>query len=145
MLKVEYLINEKVSVEDFMYVLQGSGLAERRPVSDISTLQWMLDHANLTISAKIDGVLIGIARSVTDFHYACYLSDLAVLKSFQKKGIGKKLIEETKAQLGPNCSIILLSAPKAGSYYPHIGFKQHDSAWTLAPDMPVCGSGSYFC
>ena len=140
MLKVEYFINEKIAVKDFIRVLQDSALAERRPISDMNCMQGMLNHANLIITAKTDGELIGIARSVTDFHYACYLSDLAVVKSFQKQGIGKKLIEETKGQLGLNCSIILLSAPKAVSYYPHIGFKQHDSAWTLAPDTPVCGS-----
>jgi GNAT superfamily N-acetyltransferase len=145
MLKVEYAINEKIEVVDFIRVLHGSGLAERRPIADINCLQGMLNHANLTIAAKIDGVLIGIARSVTDFHYACYCSDLAVVTAFQKQGIGRKLIEETRGQLGPNCSVILLSAPNAILYYPHIGFKQHDSAWTLTPDMPISASQRYTC
>ena len=132
-LKVEYFINEKVSVSDFIRVLNRSGLGARRPVLEINCLQGMLDHANLTVTAKIDGEVIAISRSVTDFHYACYLSDLAVAIEYQKQGIGKRLIQETRAKLGPNCSIILLSAPAAALYYPHIGFKRHDSAWILAP------------
>ena len=137
MLKVEYFINEKIAVQDFIRVLQDSALAERRPIADMNCMQGMLNHANLIITAKTDGELIGVARSVTDFHYACYCADLAVVMRFQRQGIGKKLIETTQGQLGPHCSIILLSAPNAIAYYPHIGFKQHDSAWRLAPMIPL--------
>ncbi len=139
MTNVEYVINENISVETFIDILRRSGLAERRPTSDVNCLQGMLDHANLTVIAKVSGKAIGIARSVTDFHYACYLSDLAVVTEHQKQGIGKRLIQETQGQVGPNCSIILLSAPKAVDFYPHIGFKQHDSAWVLTPGATRSG------
>jgi predicted N-acetyltransferase YhbS len=75
--------------------------------------------------------LVGVARSVTDFEYCCYLSDLAVDVDYQKLGIGKELIRRTQARLGPEAKIILLSAPKAEDYYPKLGFRRHDSAWTL--------------
>ena len=76
-------------------------------------------------------LLVGVARSVTDFHYCCYLSDLAVDQAVQDKGIGRELIRHTREQLGPRCKLILLSAPAAVGYYPHIGFTQHNSAWIL--------------
>jgi len=77
-------------------------------------------------------MLIGVARSVTDFEYCCYLSDLAVDEGYQKKGIGRELIRHTQAKLGPKAKLILLSAPKAEGYYPKIGFEPHRSAWILS-------------
>jgi ribosomal protein S18 acetylase RimI-like enzyme len=75
--------------------------------------------------------LVGIARSVTDFYYCCYLSDLAVDRDFQRQGIGRELISRTQAELGNRCTIILLSAPKAVDYYPRIGMERHPQAWVL--------------
>lgn len=94
----------------------------------------MIEHADLMVSCWSDNLLVGIARSVTDFHYCCYLSDLAVDQEFQKRGIGKKLIDETRQRLETSCKIMLLSAPGAVEYYPHIGFEKHPSAWVLSAD-----------
>jgi predicted N-acetyltransferase YhbS len=74
---------------------------------------------------------VGVARSVTDFSYCCYLSDLAVVLAYQCQGIGRELIRLTQTCLEPKCKIILLAAPKAVDYYPKIGFIQHHSAWML--------------
>jgi predicted N-acetyltransferase YhbS len=91
----------------------------------------MLDHSNLIATAWDGRLLVGIARSVTDFHYCCYLSDLAVDAASQRRGIGRRLIQITQDALGPRCTIILLSAPAAVDYYPHLGFERHPQAWIL--------------
>jgi predicted N-acetyltransferase YhbS len=91
----------------------------------------MLKHANLTITAWDGDQLIGISRSLTDFSYVAYLADLAVDQKYQRQGIGKKLVDETKIRLGPDCMIVLLAAPKANDYYQHIGFEHNPRAWTL--------------
>ena len=97
----------------------------------------MLQHANLICSAWDGEKVVGVARSVTDFEYCCYLSDLAVDEQYQKKGIGKELIRLTKSKLGNKATIILLSAPKAEAYYPKIGFYAHRSAWILPADKQL--------
>jgi len=89
----------------------------------------MLRHANLLCTAWDGPLLVGVARSLTDFSFCCYLSDLAVDEAYQKQGIGKVLVEVTRSKLSPDCKIILLAAPKAEGYYPKIGFTQHRSAW----------------
>ena len=48
------------------------------------------------ISAWEGATLVGIARCVTDFHYACHLSDLEVSKRYQKLGAGKKVQQITQ-------------------------------------------------
>jgi predicted N-acetyltransferase YhbS len=84
----------------------------------------MLLNANLIATARINGLLIGVARSITDFSYCTYLSDLAVRKTFQRKGVGKELIRRTKLA-GEPAKLILLSAPAAVDYYPKIGMTKH--------------------
>ncbi len=91
----------------------------------------MLMHTNLLCTAWDGETLVGVARSVTDFEYCCYLSDLAVDLAYQKQGIGRELIRLTQSKLGEKAKIILLSAPKATEFYPKIGFKRHDSAWII--------------
>lgn len=126
---INYEINKAIEVEQFVQILVESGLGERRPIENLDCMQAMLLFSNLTISAWQNGKLVGIARCVTDFHYCCYLSDLAVSKVMQKRGIGKKLIEHVQAELEDSCKIILMAAPDAVEYYPAIGFQKHNSAW----------------
>lgn len=96
-------------------------------------MEGMVANSNLTVSAWDETLLVGIARSVTDFHYACYLSDLAVHEEYQKTGIGKRLQSLTREQLGPRCKLILIAAPGADSYYARFGFTRTDRCWVLEP------------
>jgi GNAT superfamily N-acetyltransferase len=130
-MEIEYKANQKISADQFIDILNRSTLAERRPVADRACIEGMLNNADLLVTAWSDDLLVGVARSVTDFSYCCYLSDLAVDLNYQKRGIGKRLIIETRKSLGPKCGIILLSAPAAVQYYPHIGFQHHPQAWVL--------------
>ncbi|MFM1875435.1 MAG: hypothetical protein RL266_1172 [Bacteroidota bacterium] len=125
-----YSIDDSVTLDEFREVLVNSTLGERRPIDDEETLTNMLAHANLIATARIDGRLIGIARSLTDFHYCTYLSDLAVDLNHQKTGIGKELIRLTK-EATPKAKLILLSAPKAVNYYPKIGMTHWEQCYVL--------------
>jgi ribosomal protein S18 acetylase RimI-like enzyme len=99
----------------------------------------MLQNANILVTAWDGDKLVGVARTLTDFHYACYLSDLAVDEAYQRRGIGKRLIAVTQEQLGPNCKIILLAAPVANDYYPKIGFDHNPRCWILERDKTLLG------
>jgi predicted N-acetyltransferase YhbS len=101
-------------------------------VDDPKSIKAMLKHTNLLCTAWDGGKLVGIARSLTDFEYCCYLSDLGVDEAYQKQGIGRELIRLTQTKLGSGAKIILLAAPKAHEYYSRIGFESHQSAWILS-------------
>lgn len=130
---IDYRVGESITPEQFVDILKRSTLAERRPVEDPACIEGMLRHADLIATAWQDDRLVGIARSVTDFNYCCYLSDLAVDAQVQRNGIGRELVRITRERLGPRCALILLSAPAAVDYYPRIGFTKHESAWVLMP------------
>ena len=95
----------------------------------------MRDNANLVVTAWDGDKLVGIARSLTDFGYVTYLADLAVDEAYQRQGIGKRLIEETRARMAPTCKIVLLAAPRANEYYPQIGFEHNPRAWVLKGEI----------
>lgn len=126
-----YQIEPTISAEEFKDLLIQSTLSERCPIEDYNRIKAMVENANIIITAREKGELIGVARSVSDFVYCTYLSDLSVAVKYQKQGIGKALIKETKLA-APQATIILLAAPKAIGYYPHIGMAQHYGCYILS-------------
>jgi len=128
-MKITYAIEPDVTVEEVSAVFTSSGI--RRPVDDPERIAKMLRHADLIICARAEKRLIGVARSLTDFCYCCYLSDLAVAREFQKLGIGKELIRRTQQLIGPQSMLLLLEAPSARDYYGHVGFTKMENAWML--------------
>lgn len=126
----------EIAVADAIALFERSTLAERRPVHRPDMFAGMLANASLLVSAWAGDRLVGLARTLTDFSYAAYLADLAVDEAFQRQGIGKRLIDETRARLQPECMLVLLAAPKANDYYPHLGFTHNPRAWVL-PGEPA--------
>lgn len=129
-MKITYTIENNLSPEEFINILNESGLAERRPVEDLPRIVTMIKNSNLIITARVDKKLIGVARSLTDYGFAIYLSDLAVSMEYQMLGIGKELIRHTK-RAASQARLILLAAPSAIEYYPKIGMKQHMACFFL--------------
>jgi predicted N-acetyltransferase YhbS len=127
---IAYRTGNDLELDAVIDVYVDSTLGERRPVSDRSRMRRMLAHANLVVTAWDGPRMVGISRSLTDFAYATYLSDLAVRKSYQRQGIGRELVRLTR-EAAPSATLILLSAPAAEKYYPHIGFEHHPQAWIL--------------
>jgi predicted N-acetyltransferase YhbS len=119
-----------LNADEFIDVLNRSTLGERRPVDDAERIRDMLQNANLIITARLDGKLVGISRALTDFAFCTYLSDLAVDQAYQKQGIGVRLIAETKKQ-SPKAKLILLAAPAAVNYYPKTGMTQFSNCFLL--------------
>ena len=130
---IEFKVNTEMSVDQFIDILKRSTLGERRPIEDRECIEGMVRNANLTITAWDGEKLIGIARSATDFHYACYLSDLAVDVGYQHAGVGGELVSRTQGELGLRCKIRLIGAPAAAGYYRKIGFVQNMQCWELSP------------
>jgi GNAT superfamily N-acetyltransferase len=130
---ISYQTGNALDLDQVIDLYRASTLGLRRPIDDRDRMQQMLRNANLVITAWDQELLVGISRSLSDFSYVTYLSDLAVRESHQRQGIGKELIRLTQEAAAP-ATIILLAAPAAETYYPHIGFTHHPQAWRLAAD-----------
>lgn len=129
--KIDRVDGGDLDLDEVLGVYRRSGLGERRPVADTERMRAMIRGANLVITCRVDDALVGIARSISDFAYVTYLSDIAVVAEYQRAGIGRAMIEATRRE-APAAKIVLLSAPAARGYYPRIGFTRHESAWFLS-------------
>ena len=134
---ITYQSGNPLELDQVIDLYRASTLGERRPVDDRERMSALLQNANLVITAWDGDLLVGIARSLSDFSFVSYLSDLAVRVSHQRRGIGKELIRRTQAAGGPDALVLLLSAPAAVDYYPRIGFERHPQAWFLEPGNTV--------
>lgn len=128
-MKIIYSADHHINVDDMISVYRRSGI--NRPVDDKTRMQKMLDTANLVITAWDDGKLVGMARCWCDHGWVCYLSDLVVDKSYQRNGIGKQIIRSVQDCIGPQCQLVLLSAPDALEYYPKVGFEKANHAFIM--------------
>ncbi len=129
MLPIDYRHNIPLDPVEVVRVFDASGIT--RPTSDLPRIARMFAAPSLVISAWENGRLVGLSRSLTDYAYCCYLSDLAVDKAIQGRGVGKELIRRTQAVIGEEVSLILLSAPNAMSYYPAVGFQRAENAFVI--------------
>ena len=127
---IVYQEEKNLDPTEFKDVLLRSTLGERRPVDDENRIREMVRHADIMVTARDQGLLVGVARSISDFVFCTYLSDLAVDEKYQRRGIGKMLIIETK-KIAPKAKLILLSAPKAVEYYPRIGMSRHEHCYYI--------------
>jgi predicted N-acetyltransferase YhbS len=132
---VGYLLEPDLDPAEFIDVLVRSTLGERRPIDRPDVIAAMLANADIVATARVDGRLVGVSRAISDFAYCTYLSDLAVDEAHQGRGIGRELIRRTHEAAGLRTKLILLAAPKARTYYPHIGMKPHDSCWFIGPTV----------
>ena len=134
---IEYRVGNQLDLDAVIEFYRASTLGERRPIGDRERMKAMLAGSNLVVTAWDGSLIVGISRSLSDFAYVTYLSDLAVRVSHQRQGIGRELIRVTRREGGPQTSIVLLAAPRAVEYYPKIGFQSHNSAWILADSAPL--------
>lgn len=126
---VNYKFDTIPSTEEIVELYDSSGL--NRPIADHQRIAQMYAHSNLVVTAWIDGKLAGISRSLTDFCYCCYLSDLAVRQEYKCSGIGKTLIELTRGKVGEKSMLLLLAAPSAMEYYPKVGFEKVENGFII--------------
>lgn len=124
-----YRVNHALTLVEIIGVLEKSGI--RRPTTDTNRIGRMFSAPCLVLSAWDGEKLIGVARSLTDYAYCCYLSDLAVDRDYQNRGVGSELVRRTQAIAGDEVSLMLMSAPEALAYYPKLGFEQASNAFLI--------------
>ncbi|KAB7672149.1 GNAT family N-acetyltransferase [Bacillus sp. B1-b2] len=128
--KISYKVNESIKAEELSKIFKTSGI--KRPSDDLNRLQRMIKNSNVLITAWNNNQLIGVARAITDYCYCCYLSDLAVNKNYQNRGVGKELVRLLKEHIGDEVALLLLSSPTAMEYYPKIGFEKIENGFKIS-------------
>lgn len=126
-------VEPSISIEEYIFILNDSGLGKRRPMEDIDHLRRMIQGSNLLVTAREEGQLIGFLRGLSDFCYRCFVADLAVAQHYQGQGIGRELLIFAR-NLAPEARIFLFAAEDAIPFYQKLGFKPHERTYQLRPE-----------
>lgn len=127
---IDYRTDDRCTVEEVEELFRQSGI--RRPVGDRERIQRMIDHADEILTARQGARLVGLLRAITDYAYCCYISDVAVDRDYQGRGIGARLVGLLRDKLGEDeIQYVLTSAPKATGFYDKIGFEQAHNAYVI--------------
>ncbi|WP_337041557.1 GNAT family N-acetyltransferase [Emticicia sp. 17c] len=128
-MEIHFSTDVRPTAEQIIELYENAGLP--RPTHDIERITKMYANSNLVVSAWDGNTLVGIARSITDWAWSCYLADLAVRHDYKQSGIGKKLVWLTKEQAGEQSMVLLLSVPTAMEYYPKIGMNTVENGFII--------------
>ncbi len=110
-----------LSVDDYVSVVGETSLGPSRPLGDEARVAEMLANSNVIVTARANGRCLGLVRGLTDFAWVCFVSDLAVSNSSQRRGVGTALLVKLRELLGDRVAISLNATDEAVAYYDRIG------------------------
>jgi GNAT superfamily N-acetyltransferase len=130
---ISFQVEKNISLEEYIFILNDSGLGARRPMHDPDHLRQMIEGSNFLVTARDKNQLVGLLRGLSDFCYRCFIADLAVAKSYQRKGVGREILQFARG-LAPDARLILFAAEDAELFYQKLGFKLHEHCYQLKPE-----------
>lgn len=126
---LSYQVESSFDLEEMLALYKASGI--NRPIDNISRMATLLASANLLVTARQEGKLVGLARCLTDKAWVVYICDLLVDKSVQHQGIGTELLRQVQHVTGPEVQQLLHSAQSAMLYYPKVGYQLCHNAFVI--------------
>ena len=115
---VVYSEKDKPSAAEVILLFRGAGL--NGPLDEPERIAQMLAAAQQTITARVDGRLVGLIRVLTDFSFNAFVADLAVSPHFQQKGVGSELL--ARATASHDGVKYILQTHDSGDFYVKRGF-----------------------
>ncbi len=98
---IRYQREEGLAAAEYIACVGQTTLGAGRPIGNPERVQAMIDESDLVVTARnADGLLVGLSRTITDWHWVAYCMDLAVVEGQQGGGVGKALLDETVRILG---------------------------------------------
>lgn len=97
-------------------------------------LESAIQHSLKVVAAFIDEKLVGILRAVGDGYSIIYIQDIIVLPQYQRKGLGKSLVEKIDDLYPQVYQKLLLTdnRPTSIKFYENCGFSLSDEFQCVA-------------
>ena len=128
-MSIVYAQEQSLPVADYVAVLADTIMRTKRPLTNTQRIGEMIAGANFIVTAREDGVILGLARCISDGAWVCYCAELAVKESAQGRGIGAGIMAKAQELLGPKIGFVLISEPGAIGFYERLGMERQDSAF----------------
>jgi GNAT superfamily N-acetyltransferase len=123
---MDLTFGNNITVDEFNFLRKSVGWNE---IENNLALKG-IENSLFIITAVIDGKTIGLARVCGDGGYNIWINDMIVLPEYQKKGIGKKLMNKAMdyiknkfLQNGQSVFVNLMSAKGRETFYQKFGFE----------------------
>jgi len=119
------LLENKLTAEQFCNLEEAVGFG--RP--NIRQSEMAIENSIYSLSVNIEGEVVGMGRLVGDGARIFYIQDVCVKPEFQRKGIGKliveKLLDYIKDNSIPNSRVTvgLMAAKGKEEFYQRLGFR----------------------
>ena len=124
-MNIEYLFDDKdVGVDEFVEL--ANNVWPRN--YDKEKVKVALSHT-INVTARNDGELIGCVRILTDYVFFGTITEILVLPAYQKKGIGKALMEQVMENTPTN--LYFGAQPVAEGFYEKIGCQKGMQSYTI--------------
>ncbi len=123
---IDIAIDETVTPTEIAALFAQTDWAKERQADDIAT---MLSATTLCISARLNGVLVGFLRVLTDRRFRAFIEDVIVDEAYRGNGIGRQLIHFALAELDKVQDVVLGCTEHNVGYYERFGFKRVGHAY----------------
>lgn len=118
-MEIKINTTELPSGEEMMNLFSQTSWASERKHQDIKK---MLENLNVFVTIRKNSELIGFGRAISDGVYRALVDDIIVDSSYQKKGLGKIIVENLLGQLDGIDEIFLNTNAELEGFYKQFGF-----------------------
>ena len=126
------IASERLGVDDYIDFLKRTDLGSQYPKERFrERIAKLVDNASVSLVARNnDGLIVGVLFGLTDFAYWLYITDLGVDRDYERRGIGRRLMQTAHVLAGgeKDVAMYLTANENAIPIYEKMGFKK---AWDV--------------
>jgi GNAT superfamily N-acetyltransferase len=120
--------HEYIRAEEYIEFLSRTDLGKQYPKEDfLNRIKTLLQNIDISLVARNrDKIIIGICLGLTDFAYWLLVTDLGIDRKYEKRGLGKKLMETVHELAGGENKIIQFAYANENAieFYGKIGMRK---------------------
>ena len=120
--------SERLTPAEYVNFLKRTDLGSQYPRERFEErIPRLLQNASLSLTARTEsGLLVGVLLGLTDFAYWLYVTDLGVDRAYERRGIGRQLMEEALRLAGgeKDIAVYLIANENAVPFYERLGMEQ---------------------
>ena len=120
--------SERLTAAEYIGFLARTDLGSQYPRERFEMrIPKLLENASVSLAARNEeGLLVGVLLGLTDYAYWLYVTDLGVDRAYERRGIGRALMEKALELAGgeKDIAVYLIANENAVPFYEKLGMRQ---------------------